>query len=112
MSVLGQTAVGQGSGLLLDALPAWPDNPTHHALLLVQWQASPDQFYLVVVNFAAQQSQCYAPVKPTELPDHTWTMRDLLSDQMYVRGGAELQRCGLYLDVPPHATECFEFTPT
>jgi hypothetical protein len=42
--------------------------------------------------------------------DH-WVMQDLLGPERYLRVGADLERQGLYLDVPAYAAQVFHFQP-
>jgi len=111
LTTLPVTAVGQGRGLLLEPRPAWPDNPTARNIVLIQWQSQPTAFDLVAVNLAPHRSQCYAPLVPSGLASRKWSMKDLLGDEQYVRSGPEMQERGLYLDLPPHAAQLFQFQP-
>ena len=111
LTTLPGTAVGQGSGELLKARAAWPDNPTAQSFVIVQWQRQAPEFDLVVVNLAPHRSQCYAPLTLQHLAAHNWAMKDLLGAESYKRSGDDLQNQGLYLDVPPHAAQLFHFEP-
>ena len=50
-------------------------------MLLIQWQAQPEQFDLVVVNLVPHRGQGYAPLTIPDLADHHWSMRDLLGTE-------------------------------
>ncbi len=52
LTVLPQTAVGQGNFNLLKPRAAGADNPTAQNFVLVQWQRQPAEFDLVVINLA------------------------------------------------------------
>jgi glycosidase len=104
LTTLPATAVGRGQGQLLVPRAAWPDNPTAQNFLLAQWQAQPPEFDLVAVNLAPHPSQCYVPLNPPGLAARQWRLDDLLSHEHYVRDGQDLQRQGLYLDLPAHGT--------
>ena len=80
-------------------------------MVIVQWQAQPPEFDLVVVNLASHPSQCYAPLTIADLRAHNWSMRDLLGEEKYERVGDDLQSQGLYLDLPPHGAQLFHFQP-
>jgi glycosidase len=108
---LRESSVGHGRPVLIRPRPAWPDNQTWRNLLLIQWQAHPEQFDLVVVNLVPHRAQCYAPLTIADLPNHHWSMRDLLGTERYLRVGADLEQQGLYLDVPPYAAQIFHFQP-
>ena len=111
LSALRESATGHGEGKLLRPRPAWPENPTAQDFILVQWQARPRQFDLVVVNLASHRSQCYAPLSIEGLSDTNWSMRDVLGPERHERFGNDLQTQGLYLDVPPHGAQLFHFEP-
>jgi hypothetical protein len=112
LKAVSATAVGRGSGELLKPRNAWPDNRSSENFVLVQWQTQQPEFDLVVVNLAAQRSQCYAPLTVGGLSAHNWEMEDLLGEEHYVRWGEDLQNQGLYLDLPPHGAQLFHFRPT
>ncbi len=111
LAVLPKTAVGAGAGKLLKPRAAWPDNPTSQNFVIVQWQAEPPDFDLVVVNLAPHRSQCFVPLAIEDLPKHNWSLCDLLGSEEYVRDGEDLEKHGLYLDLPEHASQLFHFSP-
>jgi hypothetical protein len=111
LTVLRQTAVGEGEAELLQPQPAWSGNPTAGNVVLIQWPSGPAEFELVVVNLAAHQSQCYAPVRLSSGAARQWELRDLLGDETYVRDAGDLQKQGLYLDLGAHAAQVFRFKP-
>jgi hypothetical protein len=110
LTALRGSAVGRGRSELLHPRAAWPDNPTARNFVIVQWQDKPLEFNLVVVNLAAHRSQCYAPLTIERLSERNWTMMDLLGTERYVRVGEDLERQGLYLDLPPHGAQLFRFS--
>lgn len=112
ITTLNKTSVGNGTANVLNAKGAWEDNDTARWILLIQWQLSPDQFHLVAINFAAHHSQCYVHLTLENLTDHQWQMNDLFSAESHERDGHELRTKGLYLDLPAHGAQCFEFNPT
>jgi hypothetical protein len=90
---------------LLECVPAWEGNWTWDCFLAFAWQGGGEERLLVVVNYAPNQSQCYVKLPFTDLGDHRWRLRDLMSPDAYDRDGNDLQSRGLYLDVPPwHAS--------
>jgi hypothetical protein len=111
LTTLQATAVGRGAFEILHPRPAWPENPTAQNFVLIQWQSAPPQFDLVVVNLAAHNSQCFAPLTATGLAEHDWQLKDLLNGEGYARTGAELQTRGLFLDLPAHGAQLFHSTP-
>ena len=111
LTTLPGSAVGQGRGELLKPRAAWSDNPTAQDFVIVQWQSRAPGFEVVAVNLAPHRSQCYAPLTLQHLASHNWAMRDLLGQELYKRSGDDLQNQGLYLDLPAHGAQLFEFEP-
>jgi glycosidase len=111
LTALPATAVGGGKPEIIKPRAAWPGNSTAEDMAVVQWQDRAPEFDLAVVNLAPHRSQCYAPLSVANLPDHNWSMVDLLSDENYKRDGDDLQHQGLYLDLPPHGAQLFHFQP-
>jgi hypothetical protein len=111
LAALKVSAVGQGAFELLSLRAAWPGNPTAQNFVLLQWTVSASDFDLVVVNLAPHRSQCYVSLNLPNPPVLKWVMRDVLGIECFVRCGLELQRQGLYLDVPAHGAQLFHFQP-
>ena len=111
LTTLSGSAVGQGSGELLRPRAAWSDNPTAQNFVIVQWQSRAPGFEVVAVNLAPHRSQCYAPLTVPHLATHNWAMKDLLGQESYKRSGDDLHNQGLYLDLPAHGAQLFQFEP-
>jgi hypothetical protein len=111
LKALKQSAVGRGKGTVLPPRQAWPGNPTAENFVTVQWQQHAPEFDLVAVNLAHHRSQCYVPLSIANLPNHNWSLMDLLGDERYERRGDDLASQGLYLDLPPLGAQLFHFTP-
>ncbi|MBI5801499.1 MAG: alpha-amylase [Verrucomicrobia bacterium] len=111
LAAIDNTAVGHGEFAVLRPRAAWSENATDHCFVVVQWQSAPDSFDLVVVNLAAQSSQCYVTPAITGLSRREWKMEDLLGEEKYWRNGTEMQASGLYLALPPRGAQLFHFTP-
>lgn len=107
---LNGSAVGRGTYELITPAPAWPGNPTARNFVMVRWQRPMPEFDLVVINLAPHRSQCYAPLSHTA-GQTNWALLDVLGSERYVRKGEELEKRGLYLDLPPHGAQIFRFTP-
>jgi hypothetical protein len=112
LDALPHSAVGRGQWKMLQAQPAWAENPTYENIALVQWHAEPRVFDLAIVNLSAVQSQCYAPLDVEALARSNWRLTDLLGDEVHQRSGEALSTRGLYLDLRPHAAQLFHFEPT
>jgi hypothetical protein len=111
LRTLEATAVGHGEGKVLAPRSAWPENPTAQNFVVVEWQSQPDDYDLVVVNLSAHRGQCYVTLTGPNLAKHNWEMQDLLGEEIYHRYGDDLQRQGLYLDLPGHGAQLFHFKP-
>ena len=111
LAALPKAGVGEGQGTLIAPRPAWPENPTGQNFILALWQSKPEGFALVAVNLAPHRSQCYAPIAVPKLADRNWAMRDLLSEESHERFGNDLASQGVYLDLPAHSAQLFQFTP-
>ncbi|MBK9137822.1 MAG: alpha-amylase [Verrucomicrobia bacterium] len=109
LEAVQRSAVGRGEARWLRARPAAPDNPSHRAFALVQWQVRPDAFDLVVVNLSPSQGQAFAPVVVPPIAQR-WRLSGLLGPEAYERDSADLRQRGLFLDVPGYATQIFHFT--
>lgn len=96
-----------GTWRLLEARPAWHDNPTHTQFICFSWTLA-DQRLLVCVNYAPSPAQCYVQLPWADLPCQPIRLRDLFSDHVYDRSGDDLASRGLYLDVPPWTPHAFE----
>jgi hypothetical protein len=111
LPMLQHSAVGRGEWRVLLARESWPDNATAQNFVIVEWQSEPPAFDLVVVNLAAQRSQCYASLSVPGLAEYNWELHDLLGDERYERFGADLATQGLYLDLPEWGAQLFHFEP-
>lgn len=111
LGALREHSVGRGEFAILRPRSAWSENTSDHCFVIVQWQSSPDAFDLVVVNLAAQTSQCYVTPTVPGLARREWVMKDLLGEEKFWRHGHEMQQRGLYLAVPPRAAQLFHFSP-
>ena len=112
LKAIKATAVGHGEGIVLTPFPAWSTNETHRHIIAVQWQQSPEEFDIMVVNLAAHDAQCILqPEAPGIFRNH-WKMDDLLSGKSYTKPGAELMNKGLYLGLTSRAAHIYHFTQT
>ena len=111
LAVLRRPVIRDGQWQLLECKSAWDGNWTSDCFLASFWQGvRDDERLLVVVNYAANQSQCYIPIPLPNLREQRWRLEDLLGDARYDRDGNELESRGLYLDVPPWQAHVFSVT--
>jgi len=101
-------AARDGDWLLLECAPAWGGNDTNDGFLAFTWQGPDAQRLLVIVNFAANQGQCYVPLRLAGLQGRTVHLTDLMGPARYDREGDRLVAPGLYLDMPAWAYHVFD----
>ena len=111
LTTLPHTAVGHGDFEILKRRAAWSENPTAENFVLVQWQRQPEEFDLVTVNLAPHPSQCYAPLTISDLAQHSWIVKNLLGAEQHLHKGADLEKKGLFLDLPAHGAQLLHFKP-
>jgi hypothetical protein len=80
-------------------------------VVIVQWQNSPAQFDLVVVNLAATPARCRVRPDVRELSAHEWQIRDALKGEGFPAGSCEFKAGELLLDLPAHAAQLLHFAP-
>ncbi len=107
LSVLRMDALRDGEWRLLECVPAWEGNWTSDCFLAFAWEIPRGNRLLAAVNYAGNQSQCYVRLPFADLGKAQWRLTDLLGDAAYDRDGDDLQRRGLYLDVPPWQASLF-----
>ena len=111
LASLKSAAVGRGKAGLAKPRPAWPENATAQNFVVVQWQSQPDCFDLAIVNVAPRRSQCFVSLTVEGLAQRNWRMKDLLGGEEHERFGDDLQKQGLYLDLPEYGAQLFHFVP-
>jgi hypothetical protein len=108
LAALRRPAARGGTWRLLDTPPAWNGNWTSDNFLAFAWQGSGPERLLVVVNYSANQSQCYVQLPFPDLAGREWWLEDLLGEAAYERDGGDLFSRGLYLDLRPWQYHVFE----
>jgi len=78
----------------------WPDNVSYLNLIAWCWQQDAARC-LIVVNLSDMQSQGLVSVPWTDLADHEWLLRDLITGVEYRRNGSQMLKTGLYVDLEP-----------
>jgi hypothetical protein len=109
LEVLQQPVFRDGRWQLLECVPAWEGNWTSDSFLAFAWEDSNGQRYLVTVNYAPNQSQCYVRLPFSDLPGSQWRLLDQLAGLVYERDCSDLQSRGLYLDTPAWNASVFAF---
>jgi ABC-type Fe3+ transport system substrate-binding protein len=77
----------------------WADNDTHRQLVAWCW-TGPAGRAVVVVNLSAAPAQGRVHLPWQDLAGGTWTFEDRLAGARFNRGGDELARDGLFVDLP------------
>jgi len=107
MEVLRQPAFRDGDWQLLECVPAWEGNWTWDCFVVFAWEGADNQRWLIAVNYAANQSQCYVRLPFPDLAGSQWRLQDEMEEVVYERDGSDLQSRGLYLDASPWKSSVF-----
>lgn len=110
LTLLKQPAFREGQWQLLQCVAAWEGNWTWDCFLAFLWQGPAGDRWLVAVNYAPNQSQCYVRLPLADLAGQSWRLQDHLSTTTYDREGNDLQGRGLFLDMQPWQTAVFALT--
>jgi hypothetical protein len=110
LAVLRQPVVREGQWQLLECQSAWEGNWTWDCFLAFAWQGPGVDRFLVTVNYAPNQSQCYVRLPFADLDGSQWRLQDQMAGVVYERDGSDLRGRGLYLDVLPWQTSVFALT--
>jgi Alpha amylase, catalytic domain len=112
LDLLRRPVLRNGDWRLLECARAWQDNWTSDCFVAFAWQGAGDERLVVVVNYAANRSQCYVRIPFPDLSSRQWRLTELLSDTAYDRDGDDLQSRGLYVDHSPWQACVFTFSST
>ena len=96
----GRRRTGDAAHWELCEASGWPEDSSYTQLLAWSW-IDDEQRSLVVINFADAPAAAHIHPPWDDLAERTWRLDDLLSDQAFVRDGADLARDGLYVQLPP-----------
>ena len=101
-----------GEWRLLECTRAWDTNWTVEDFICFAWSGGRRLRFVVAVNYAAHQSQCFVQLPFEDLRGRQVRLRDTMSDAVYDRDGDELLNRGLYLDMPAWGLHVFELRCT
>lgn len=101
------TAMKDGGWRIPKSQLAWPGNPSHENLFVITWQNRPDEFELIVVNYAAHRSQCRVHLEKEISSASKWILQDRLGNELHHRTREEILKDGLYLDLDAWSTQWF-----
>jgi hypothetical protein len=110
LALLQQAVVRRGNWQPLDCAPAWEGNWTWDCFVVFAWEGADGERWLVVVNYAPNQSQCYVRLPFAGPGIGRWRLKDLIGAATHERAGDELATRGLYLDEPPWRAQVFSLT--
>lgn len=101
LTILRQPVVREGQWQLLECATAWEGNWTNDCFVAFGWQDKSGERLVVVVNYAAHQSQCHVHLPFTDLVGQRWRLHDQLSGAAFDWHGDDLQARGLFVDHRP-----------
>ncbi|HEY2153596.1 MAG TPA: hypothetical protein VGH34_22495, partial [Vicinamibacterales bacterium] len=108
LAALRDATVRDGFWRPLECVPAWDGNWTWDCFLAWMWTGKTGDRRLVLINSAANQSQCY--VRLPVPSNGVQRFRDVMGALAFDRDGHDLDARGLYLDMPPWGYHVFEVT--
>jgi len=100
LELISQPIVREGKWRLIECVPAWEGNWTWDCFIVWFWQAPDGLRWLIAVNYAENQSQCYVRLPGSDLDGQTVRFMDLMGSASHDRDGSDLASRGLYLDMP------------
>ena len=108
-----RSEVCEGDWRLLERVPAWDGNPTWDRFIAFAWETAGRRL-LVTVNYGRGQGQCYLDLPWADLEGRLVVFQDVMIPTVrYEREGSDVERRGLYLDMPPWGYHVFEvLTPS
>jgi hypothetical protein len=107
LELISQPIVREGQWRLLECVPAWEGNWTSDCFITSFWQGPDGLRWLIAVNYAENQSQCYVPLPISDFNGPTVRFIDLMGAASHDRDGSDLASRGLYLDMPPWTYHVF-----
>ena len=108
LACLRDPILRDGDWELLESVPAWDGNGTWDYFVVFAWSGAGGRRVLIAVNYAANQSQCYARLPFEEIRGRQVRFEDRLSPAAYERLGDEVLERGLYLDAGPWGCHVFD----
>ncbi len=108
LSVVRQPTLRDGQWMLLVCVPAWEGNWTWDCFIAWAWLGGNGRRIVIVVNYAANQSQCHVRLPFAELGGQPVGLLDLMGGPSYERDGSELVSRGLFVDLPPWGYHVFD----
>jgi hypothetical protein len=110
LTVPRKGTVRDGQWRLLECVPAWDGNGSWDDFIAWSWETQGGERWLITVNYAGHQGQCYVRFSFADLAGHTVRLKDLMGSASYDRDGNDLLAHGLYLDLPAWSYHVFEMS--
>jgi hypothetical protein len=110
LALLRNPTVRDGDWRLLECTPAWDGNWTSDCFIAGLWTSAAASARLMVVNYAANQSQCYVRLPARDSGDRPVRFDDLMGADCFDRDRHDLDARGLYLDMPAWGYHVFDVT--
>ena len=102
LGVLKETsAFRNGAWSQIEPERAWPGNWTSECFVAYAWALDAGSHYVVVVNYAGNQSQSRLRLPFPEMHGRTVCLSDVMGTEVYLRDGSDLVDNGLYIDHAP-----------
>jgi hypothetical protein len=98
LTILRSASLRKGDWQMLECSAAWDGNWTCDCMMAFAWNGPGADRWLVVVNYADHQSQCYVQL-PNDLGGRTWRLQDRFAKETYERDGDSLRARGLFVDL-------------
>jgi len=108
IGILKKPVFRDGIWLLLKCLTAWEGNDSWNSFLAFLWENPDGEKWLICINYAPHESQCYVQLPFSDLEGKSIRFKDSLSPAIYLRDGDEIVSKGLYIDDPEWGCHVFE----
>lgn len=92
----------------LSEAQGWPDNQSANELLCWTWQEKENR-YLAVINYSDRAAQARIHLPWSSAGASAWTLRDLLTGEVFERNSVALDRDGLYVARPAWGSHLLKF---
>lgn len=106
--VMKNPAFREGQWNLLECKASWGDNATFDSFVVFDWEGKQRKRWIVVVNYALYQGQCYVHLPFPEIEGQSVLLTDVMGKETYIRDGNELLSRGLFIDLPAWGYNVFE----
>jgi hypothetical protein len=99
LTILRSPPFPNGNWQMLECSAAWDGNWTYDCMIAFAWNGPEAERWLVVVNYADHQSQCYVRLPYDDLGGRICRLQDRFGEATYERDGDSLRTLGLFVDL-------------